>query len=469
MRALSKKLSILRFSAFLFLMALLPGMALCNEEAVTKLSRQVTIGGEKFTVSLVKAKLDRVQIKVGLARDRVGPTENLDSIAKRNKAIAGINGSFFDAYVSSPIKSPHHTVITEGKVVHVGNVGTLCWFNDSNEARMERLQFSIEGSINGSYKYPQRWFAYWINRYPTADTITIFTPEWGESTGLSDGTQIVVSRGIVKGIGTGSRKIPADGFVIYIRNIYNQLHQKFKVGDRVEYRLTIKNGDARSFFEQAREGVGAGPLLVKNGKVSVDPGGEGFTSEKILTLSCGRSALGVTRDGWMLMATTTATIRQLAEIMKGLGCEYAMNLDGGASSALWYKGSYITPPGREISNALLVIEKPIVKPAPSASTPGASPTVSASPGVSVSPAVSVSPGAAPSPTPLISPAASISPPAPPAVTPGLTPGTLAIIAAAIVFIVIIVIVILLALWRPKSRGDESGDRGDEPPPEDFNF
>lgn len=31
-----------------------------------------------------------------------------------------------------------------------------------------------------------------------------------------------------------------------------------------------------------------------------------------------------------------------------------MNLDGGASSGLYYNGKYLTAPGRKISNALIV-------------------------------------------------------------------------------------------------------------------
>jgi len=39
--------------------------------------------------------------------------------------------------------------------------------------------------------------------------------------------------------------------------------------------------------------------------------------------------------------------------MKQLNAYNAMNLDGGASSGLWFKGSYIRKPGRLLSNALI--------------------------------------------------------------------------------------------------------------------
>ncbi|WII38596.1 phosphodiester glycosidase family protein [Paenibacillus thiaminolyticus] len=99
----------------------------------------------------------------------------------------------------------------------------------------------------------------------------------------------------------------------------------------------------------------AGPRLVTNGKVSVDPVPEGFKDPKILTNSGARSAVGVTSDHKLILLTTSgATIPELAQMMKQAGAHQAMNLDGGASSGLYYKGKYITSPGREISNALLI-------------------------------------------------------------------------------------------------------------------
>lgn len=99
----------------------------------------------------------------------------------------------------------------------------------------------------------------------------------------------------------------------------------------------------------------AGPRLVVNGKVAVDVKAEGFKDPKILTGGGARSALGLTRDHKLILLTSGgATIPQMAEIMKQAGAYQAMNLDGGASSGLYYNGKYLTQPGRKISNALVV-------------------------------------------------------------------------------------------------------------------
>ena len=101
--------------------------------------------------------------------------------------------------------------------------------------------------------------------------------------------------------------------------------------------------------------VQAGPRLVRNGKVDLDVEGEGFKDPKILTNSGARSALGITRDHRLILVTVpAATIPQLAEIMLQAGAWQAMNLDGGASSGLYYNGKYLTKPGRLLSNALIV-------------------------------------------------------------------------------------------------------------------
>ncbi|MNI11554.1 hypothetical protein D3C73_647030 [compost metagenome] len=101
--------------------------------------------------------------------------------------------------------------------------------------------------------------------------------------------------------------------------------------------------------------IQAGPRLLVDGKVALNVAAEGFRDPKILTGGGSRSALGLTQDHKLILLTSGgATIPQLAQIMKQAGAYQAMNLDGGASSGLFYSGKYLTSPGRLISNALVV-------------------------------------------------------------------------------------------------------------------
>ncbi|MNC26170.1 hypothetical protein D3C76_64590 [compost metagenome] len=104
--------------------------------------------------------------------------------------------------------------------------------------------------------------------------------------------------------------------------------------------------------------IQAGPRLLVDGKVALNVAAEGFRDPKILTGGGSRSALGLTKDHKLILLTSGgATIPQLAQIMKQAGAYQAMNLDGGASSGLFYGGHYLTTPGRLISNALVVKTK----------------------------------------------------------------------------------------------------------------
>ncbi|GIP22292.1 phosphodiester glycosidase family protein [Paenibacillus sp. J22TS3] len=109
--------------------------------------------------------------------------------------------------------------------------------------------------------------------------------------------------------------------------------------------------------EQVYGALQAGPRLVTNGKVTVDPATEGFRDPKILTNSGARSAVGVTKDHKLILVTVPgAKVTELAKVMLQAGAYQAMGLDGGASSGLIYQGSYLITPGRELSNALLIYQ-----------------------------------------------------------------------------------------------------------------
>src|SRR5262249_9581120 len=138
------------------------------------------------------------RFKLGLAKGRVGPVEELAAIAARFRAVAAINGSFFDAYTPGPIQQPNHTLITDGRLVHRGTIGTLLGFTADRRALMDRVPLKIEGALDGRFRWPNNWWAYWINRLPsTPDIVTIFTPDWGPATGLNDGVQVTAASGRV--------------------------------------------------------------------------------------------------------------------------------------------------------------------------------------------------------------------------------------------------------------------------------
>lgn len=150
--------------------------------------------------------------------------------------------------------------------------------------------------------------------------------------------------------------IVQDGKVIHKSSGDNRSVLLFSKDNQVEI-VSGKQFETRLKEEQIYGALQAGPRLVTNGKVTVDPVTEGFRDPKILTNSGARSAVGLTKDHKLILVTVpSAKITELAQVMLQAGAYQAMGLDGGASSGLYYQGSYLTSPGRELSNALLIYQ-----------------------------------------------------------------------------------------------------------------
>ncbi|MBS1700154.1 MAG: phosphodiester glycosidase family protein [Armatimonadetes bacterium] len=110
-----------------------------------------------------------------------------------------------------------------------------------------------------------------------------------------------------------------------------------KPGDRLTIKLTTTGFD----WEKLDNAVGGGPLLLRNGEIAVDAENEGFGKDFVDTRHP-RTAVGRTGDGDLVFVTVDgrqkvsvgATLGELAEIMQGLGCRDALNLDGGGSTCM---------------------------------------------------------------------------------------------------------------------------------------
>ena len=101
--------------------------------------------------------------------------------------------------------------------------------------------------------------------------------------------------------------------------------------------------------------VSAGPTLVHHGRLAVNPSSEGF-SDPGLFGPRRRTALGVTKSNRLLMVGVDApvSIHTLARMMRELGCVEALNMDGGTSSTLFYRGQMLVEPNRPITNLVAV-------------------------------------------------------------------------------------------------------------------
>jgi hypothetical protein len=95
--------------------------------------------------------------------------------------------------------------------------------------------------------------------------------------------------------------------------------------------------DASACPAHFREGLAAGPRLLRDGAVTVDTQIQTRHPRTALGISAqGDSVWLVVTDGRQTGYSEGATLGEMAELLKGLGAVNAINLDGGGSSAIVY-------------------------------------------------------------------------------------------------------------------------------------
>lgn len=106
--------------------------------------------------------------------------------------------------------------------------------------------------------------------------------------------------------------------------------------------------------------ISCGPKLIENGKIILNAKAEGFRDPELFERRA-RSAVGVTYDDYLILVSINDGVyfRGLAEIMQELGCKEAMNLDGGQSCGMYYKGEFLRRPKTPLPNILVIDQKDI--------------------------------------------------------------------------------------------------------------
>ncbi|MCD6362036.1 MAG: phosphodiester glycosidase family protein [Armatimonadetes bacterium] len=103
--------------------------------------------------------------------------------------------------------------------------------------------------------------------------------------------------------------------------------------------------------------LACGPRLLRSGEVALAPVHQGFSDPHVLGRAA-RTAVGLTPANKLLMVVTRhhVSLWDLAKIMRALGCIDAINLDGGSSIAMYYRGKAVVTPARRLVNMLAVYE-----------------------------------------------------------------------------------------------------------------
>ncbi|MEH2071239.1 MAG: phosphodiester glycosidase family protein [Nostoc sp.] len=161
----------------------------------------------------------------------------------------------------------------------------------------------------------------------------------------------------------------------YLSQIFNRTEfRRYSCGQTISYSIALHSQSPPAGC-QLVDAIGAGPSLLPK-LTSVQ---EGFVDNANKRDALGsnqpnaRTAVGITRDGSVILVMVAQkpsvpangiSLPALADLMKTLGADKAMNLDGGSSSSLYYNGKSFygkvdlegNPVERPVKSVLLVRE-----------------------------------------------------------------------------------------------------------------
>lgn len=298
---------------------------------------------------------------------RATVTDQVQGLSLENgKPIAAINGDFFLMNLHH-LGDPRGLQVIDGQLISAPAGHSSLWFDATGApcATNIHADFRItfpDGSTTPFDLNQDRWH----------DEAILFTSANGTSTRTWGGREIEL------GPVPGQPWLPLrPGLEMKVR--VTQIRERgstrlrtdslvFSLGSRLASKAPLlKPGDellistaTRPNLAGVTTAIGGGPKLITAGEV--------WKWKNPRQARHPRTAIGWNRDAIFLVvvegeqkSSVGMTFPELAAYMKGLGCEEALNFDGGGSSALWYRGKTVIQASqndeRLVANALVLCER----------------------------------------------------------------------------------------------------------------
>ncbi|MGQ0736887.1 MAG: phosphodiester glycosidase family protein [Acidobacteriota bacterium] len=324
-----------------------------------------------WSIRALRLDLAVVRLDVVHALDAAVGLETVGSIAARHGAIAAVNGGYF--VTTGTFRGDSTGALqVDGALLSEPDRGrsAVGFLRDGTSTQLifGRLAWEAQIEADGRTRPLDG-----LNRPRGANEIVWFTPDFHRTTLTAPGgIEVVVRGGRVSEVhdGRGSTRIPSEGFVVSAAGSARQWVRETLVPDRpirVTWSLKPVDHTSSGRWSAAEDVVGAGPMLVTNGRVDITIARErmqpSFSTDRhprtaIATLPDGRALLLVV-DGRQPLRSIGMTLDELAHLLVELGAIQAMNLDGGGSSAMVVQGKVVNHPSdaageRPVSDAILV-------------------------------------------------------------------------------------------------------------------
>lgn len=262
----------------------------------------------------------------------VSKTEPLSGPAKRARAVAAVNGDFFDINRSGAALG---VGVQKGALIQSPTSG---WNNavaitGDGVGRVLKIYFEGTATPQGGSPISLTQF----NQIVQANGVGLFTPLWGSYNraraveGAAKVTEVVLVDGAVTEVrdAAGTGLIPAGTTILLGRDAGATALAALRTGDRLDVKYQPKAADGGD----VDTAVGGSYVLVKDGVAQNSTDQAAHPRTAVGFSADGRKMYLLTVDGRQV-DSRGVTLNELAAMMVELGAHNALNLDGGGSSTL---------------------------------------------------------------------------------------------------------------------------------------
>jgi hypothetical protein len=348
---------------------------------------------ERGPVRINVLELDPALVRGVLSNNRIAGRERVSAMARRVGAVAGVNGGYWGpsgdpvgvlaidgTLLSEPVDGRSALVVAAGSAA----VGPVRFSGSVTINRVERLIDGVErtrglipacGGRGGDVPTTRPNS---VLTCTDASELVLLSPSYGARPPREGGVEAVLRDGTVASVrAPGTGRVPRDGLLLtgtgdaarFLRNVALPR-------SRAEIQLTLTTAGRPLDLAQQTLVVGAGPRLLRRGRVAVTATAEGFAPPQapafygtFVAARQPRTLAGVRADGKLLLVTVDGrrpgwsagmTLPEAARLMRSLGAREALNLDGGGSSTMTVRDKVVNRPSdrtgeRPVSNGVYAL------------------------------------------------------------------------------------------------------------------
>jgi hypothetical protein len=304
----------------------------------------------------------------------------------RGTPVAALNGDFYQReriYAGAP----RGLQVVDGELLSAPSGSVSFWIDAMNQPHATNVESLFHVIWPDGTSSP-----FGLNGERRSDSVELYTPVAGTSTHTRGGREVILVQEQT------NRWLPLRLGVNYsarVREVREAGDTRLEPGIMI---LSLGPAAARRLPEVQtgavlristacsptlhgiKTAISGGPILLRNGK-RLKPQSRALESYEYTSMfeRHPRAAIGwndryfffVEVDGRQRQLSIGMTLNELSSFMQNLGCTDAMNFDGGGSATLWYHGEVRNSPcdraEREIANCLVIVSKPKMAAAASAS------------------------------------------------------------------------------------------------------